>query len=217
MSGYPLHLSSTIFSEYRPAMHRYVRQKPITRLLWFPLLDSIAVAGTRVTAAINCGFLFCLFSISVLYWALLLWFPLCGNKPGQRDREEKTELCCSFQSKLFQKKKKKVREKFRRKLEPRGCQGHINLVYHAHKSANIKSFIHSIEQYHNTTTETHTHTPQLQQGNQQKSNHNTSAKGRQSQTAATSRQSKQASTQTWQHKWASFNMQMIIDAIWSQL
>lgn len=154
MSGYPLHLSSTIFSEYRPAMHRYVRQKPITRLLWFPLLDSIAVAGTRVTAAINCGFLFCLFSISVLYWALLLWFPLCGNKPGQRDREEKTELCCSFQSKLFQ--KKKVREKFRRKLEPRGCQGHINLVYHAHKSANIKSFIHSIEQYHNTTTETHT-------------------------------------------------------------
>lgn len=85
MFGHPFRLSRVASS----------RQKPITRLLWFSLLDSIAVAGTRVSAAINCGFLFCLFSISVLYWALLLWFPLCGNKPGQREGEEKTEGFCA--------------------------------------------------------------------------------------------------------------------------
>lgn len=62
---------------------RASQDKPVTRLLRFPL-DCIAVAGSRVTAAINCGFPFCLFSISVLYWALLLWFPLCRNKPGQK-------------------------------------------------------------------------------------------------------------------------------------
>lgn len=78
----------------------YVGQKPITRLLWFSLLDSIAVAGTRVTAAINWGFLFRLLSISVLYWALLLWFPLCRNiKPWQRGGEEKTERFCAQQCK----------------------------------------------------------------------------------------------------------------------
>lgn len=85
----------TIFLHARacPAMQQYKRQKPITRLLLrFAFLDSVAVVGTRVTAAINCGFLFCLFCISVLYWALLFWFPLCRNKPGAKGREGKTRL-----------------------------------------------------------------------------------------------------------------------------
>ncbi len=37
----------------------------------------------RVTAAINWGLLFSLFSITVLFWTLLLWLPLCRNKAGQ--------------------------------------------------------------------------------------------------------------------------------------
>lgn len=53
-----------------------------TRLLLHFLLDSIAVVG-GVTAAINWGLLFSLFSITVLFWTLLVWFPLCRNKAGQ--------------------------------------------------------------------------------------------------------------------------------------
>lgn len=54
-----------------------------TRLLFHFLLDSIAVAG-RVGAAINCGLLFDLFSITVLFWALVFWFPLCRNTKQDR-------------------------------------------------------------------------------------------------------------------------------------
>lgn len=53
-----------------------------TRLLLHFLLDSIAVVG-GVIAAINWGLLFSLFSITVLFWTLLVWFPLCRNKAGQ--------------------------------------------------------------------------------------------------------------------------------------
>lgn len=53
-----------------------------TRLLLHFLLDSIAVVGGVITA-INWGLLFSLFSITVLFWTLLVWFPLCRNKAGQ--------------------------------------------------------------------------------------------------------------------------------------
>lgn len=54
-----------------------------TRLLLLFLLDSIAAAG-RVSAAINCGLLFDLFSITVLFWALVFWSPLCRNTKQDR-------------------------------------------------------------------------------------------------------------------------------------
>lgn len=59
-----------------------IRGNLSTRLLLHFLLDSIAVVG-GVIAAINWGLLFSLFSITVLFWTLLVWFPLCRNKAGQ--------------------------------------------------------------------------------------------------------------------------------------
>lgn len=170
------------------------RQKPVTRLLLrFAFLDSVAVVGTRVTAAINCGFLFCLFSISVLYWALLFWFPLCRNKPGAKGRGGKTKL----------------------NSWPHSCiQAHTPLsrVHSANHGTKIISqppkclMQHTVPQDNQLNTHATTGSPR--QVKQKGTSTYT-----QSQNAATSQQQKHASTQTFSQRCMTiFNIQMI-DAI----